>query len=89
MGRTGRKLTGRLPGGVPQEAPRAVDRVGGDPGPVRPPKSDARTGPSSEMDVFVGVGQNLLAAAGGAQDETRAAGAAHAERVPSTIGSSE
>ena len=65
------------------ERARAVDRAGGDSGPNRAPCQMCDGHAGVRVDFLVGFRQHLLGLSGALEIEARAAGAAHAERVPS------
>src|SRR5205807_1704765 len=82
MRRAGRKLPVCLAGGVANKDLSALDRTGSDPGPHASPCQMCDRYHGLNMDLLVGIGQYLVAAARSPERKTRAAGAPHSERVP-------
>ena len=64
------------------ESAGAGDGAGGDAAPCRAPEHMRVGRHRLAVDALVGLGEHLVGPALGAKDETDAAGAAHAERVP-------
>ena len=82
MGRARRQLSAVAARGLAHEQPRALGRARGDSRPYGAPGQMSDRHHGVGVDLLIRLRQDLFGLAGGLEPEARAAGAAHAERVP-------